>query len=88
MSSMDLDEVEPDLLATFNGCNESVFDALYIVLGHRDGLRVTQGEGYVARTVNYSVSGTNENLVGGRGRATNHCSASRPHPQVPAVWGL
>ena len=86
MSGVDLDEIKPDLLASLNGCNESVFDTLYFVLGHRNGLRVTIGEGHVARAVNYSVSLVNEKLVVGRG--TNHRSANLPHPQVPAVWGL
>jgi len=67
MSGMDLDEVESDLLAPFNGCNESVFDALYVTLGHRDWFRIILGEGYIARTVNYPTRLVNENPDARRG---------------------
>ena len=63
MGGVYLDEVESDLLTSFNGCNERIFDALYVVLGHRDGFRVISGEGYVARTVNCVMSRVNENMV-------------------------
>ena len=63
MGGVYLDEVESDLLASFNGCNESIFDALHVVIGHRDGFRVIIGEGYIARTVNYAMSRVNENMV-------------------------
>ena len=69
MSGMDLDKVEPDLLASFNGCNKSVFDTLYIVFGHRNGFSVILGEGYIAWTVNYSTSRVNES---NRGASLNH----------------
>lgn len=52
MGGMDLNKVEPDLFASFDSCNESVLDTLYVVLGHRDGICVVRGEGYVARTIN------------------------------------
>lgn len=63
MGRVDLDKVESDLLASLDGCDESVFYALYVVLGHRDGFRVIRGEGYVTWTVNYSVSRVDENLI-------------------------
>ena len=63
MGGVNLDEVESDLLGSFNGCNESIFDTLYVVLGHRDGFRVIRSEGYVARTVNCLTSRINENMI-------------------------
>ena len=63
MGGVNLDEVKSDQPASFNGCNESIFDALHVVIGHRDGFRVIIGEGYVARTVNYVMSRVNENMV-------------------------
>jgi len=45
MSGMDIDEVEPDLFASFNGCNESIFDALYASHGHRDVFRMSSANG-------------------------------------------
>ena len=67
MSGMDLNEVEPDLFASFNSYNESVFDALYVVLGHRDRLRVARSEGDVTRTVNYLVSRVGLTRIWSRG---------------------
>ena len=67
MSGMDLNEVESDLFASFDGCDESVFNALYVILGHRDGFRVICGKGYITRTVNYPMSRVNENLIQGKG---------------------
>ena len=63
MGGMDLNEVESDLLASFNGCDESIFNASYVVLGHRDGFRVIGGERHVTWTVNYPMSRVSENLV-------------------------
>ena len=87
MGGVNLDEVESDLLASFNGCNKGIFDALYVVLGHRDGFRVIIGEGYIARTVNYAMSRVNENMIAERGLITDRCLANRLHPQGIGVWG-
>ena len=63
MRGVNLDEVESDLLGSFNGCDESILDALYVVLGHRDGFRVIRGEGYIARTMNCLTGRINENMI-------------------------
>jgi len=57
MGSMNLDEVESGLLASFDGSNPGALDALNVVLGHRYRLRVVGGEGDVARTINYTRPG-------------------------------
>ena len=67
MGGMNLNEVESDLFASFNGCDESVFNALYVVLGHRDGFRVICSEGYITRTVNYPMSRINKNRIRNEG---------------------
>lgn len=56
MSGMNLNEVESSLFAPFNGCDISVFDVLYVVLGHRDRFRVVLAKGDVTGTVNYTIA--------------------------------
>lgn len=60
MGRMDLDEVESDLLASFDGGDESILNPLNVVLGHRDGLRVIIPVGDVARTINYPIEWVNK----------------------------
>lgn len=55
MSGVDFNEVESSLLASFNGSNICVFDALYVVLGHREGFRVILAKGGVIGTINYTI---------------------------------
>ena len=63
MGGVDLDEVESDLLASLNGRNKSIFDTLYVVLGHYDGFRVIIGEGYVTWTINYPMNRVSGGLI-------------------------
>jgi len=64
---MNLDEVESGFLASFDGSNPGIFDALDVVLGHRSGLRVVGGVGNVTRTVHYSLDRVNEAEIAGLG---------------------
>jgi hypothetical protein len=85
---MDLDEVGSNLLASFNGSDESIFDALHVVLSHRNWFCVICGEGDVTWTVNYSMGRVNGDLIVEQETIANHYSANHSHPQVPGAWGL
>ena len=60
MSSMDLNQVESYLLASFNRSDVSVLHALDVILGHGDGFRIVFAKGDVTGTVNYSIDRVNE----------------------------